>query len=88
MNEMSSFEKIKIISGKKDLSALGAANIIGSVISALFWFYLAALVGTENYGELSYLLAIVGIAISLVLAETLQAIFYMISNKIFVGKTK
>jgi len=55
------WNKITNFSGKKDLSAIGAANIIGSAISALFWFYLAALVGTENYGELSYLLAIVGV---------------------------
>ena len=48
-------------SALKDLTSIGAANIIGSGISGIFWFYLAALIGTDGYGELSYLLAIVGI---------------------------
>ncbi len=55
------WDKIRNFSGKKDLASIGVANIVSSGISALFWFYLAALIGTENYGELSYLLAIVGI---------------------------
>ena len=55
------WDKIRNFSGKKDLASIGVANIVSSGISGLFWFYLAALIGTENYGELSYLLAIVGI---------------------------
>ncbi len=55
------WDKIKKFSGKKDLASIGIANVVSSGISGLFWFYLAALIGTENYGELSYLLAIVGI---------------------------
>lgn len=59
---MKSFlNKIKKFSGLKDLSSIGIANIVSSGISGLFWFYLAALIGTEGYGELSYLLAIAGI---------------------------
>lgn len=56
------FSKIKNFSGLKDLTSIGIANIVSSGISGLFWFYLAALIGTEGYGELSYLLAIAGIA--------------------------
>jgi len=55
------WDKIRNFSGKKDLASIGFANIVSSGISGIFWFYLAALIGTENYGELSYLLAIVGI---------------------------
>lgn len=55
------WDKIKKFSGKKDLASIGIANIVSSGISGLFWIYLAALIGAENYGELSYLLAIVGI---------------------------
>lgn len=46
----------------KDLSALGIANISGGVIGAIFWLYLASLMGEEQYGEVSYLLAIASIA--------------------------
>jgi len=56
------WDKIKNFSGKKDLTSIGVANIVSTGISGLFWFYLAALMGSENYGELSYLLAIAGIA--------------------------
>ncbi|KAF6246717.1 hypothetical protein C6990_06245 [Nitrosopumilus sp. b3] len=56
------FSKIKNFGGLKDLTSIGIANIVSSGISGLFWFYLAALIGTEGYGELSYLLAIAGIA--------------------------
>ena len=55
------WKKIAKKSTRKDLTNIGIANIIGSLISGLFWFYLAALMGSENYGELSYLLAIIGV---------------------------
>jgi len=41
---------------------MATANIIGNLISGLFWLYLANLLGTEGYGEISYFLAIGGIA--------------------------
>lgn len=60
---MTSFwNKIQNYKGLKDLTSLGIANIVSTGISGLFWFYLAALMGSENFGELSYLLAIAGIA--------------------------
>ena len=56
------WNKIKNNRALKDLTSLGIGNIASTGISAVFWFYLAALIGTEGYGELSYLLAIAGIA--------------------------
>ncbi len=56
------FNKIKNFSGLKDLTSLGISNIMSAGISAIFWFYLAGLLGEENYGELSYLIAIAVIA--------------------------
>ena len=56
------FDKIKNFSGLKDLTSLGIANIVSTAISAIFWFYLAALLGEENYGEISYFIAIAVIA--------------------------
>ena len=46
----------------KDLSTLGFANLISNAISGIFWFYLASLLGTSHYGEISYFIAIAGIA--------------------------
>ncbi len=52
------WEKIKKNSeSMKDLSHVGIANIIGKAIAAVFWFFLAALLGAEAYGEVSYLIA-------------------------------
>lgn len=45
----------------KNLTAVGLSNLIANGISGLFWIYLASLLGTEEYGELGYLLAIIGI---------------------------
>src|SRR5690349_12742191 len=57
------FNKTKNVVKKfTDLTTLGAANLTASGISAIFWFYMAALLGTEHYGEVSYFIAIAGIA--------------------------
>ena len=45
----------------KDLGYIGSANIIGTGLSAFFWFYLASLLGAEDYGEIQYYLAIAGV---------------------------
>lgn len=44
---------------------MSSANVLGSIISGLFWLYLANLLGTEDYGEISYFLAIGSIASSI-----------------------
>lgn len=46
----------------KDISAIGSADIIGSAVSAGFWFYLATLIDAGEYGEISYFLSIAQIA--------------------------
>lgn len=38
--------------------SLGFANILINVVSGVFWFYLAALLGAQEYGRVSYLVAI------------------------------
>jgi O-antigen/teichoic acid export membrane protein len=46
----------------KDLGYFGSANIIGTGIAALFWFYLANTLEVEEFGKIQYYLAIAGIA--------------------------
>jgi O-antigen/teichoic acid export membrane protein len=58
-------EKIKNkIMNLKGLSQIAVANGLAAVIMGLFWFFMASLLETENYGELSYLLAIATIVSS------------------------
>ncbi|TAK16886.1 MAG: hypothetical protein EPO37_07690 [Nitrosarchaeum sp.] len=62
-----------IIHRIRDVSTLGIADIGGSAIGAIFWFFTASLVGVENYGQISYFLAISGTvsALSLVGASNM-----------------
>jgi len=46
----------------KQISFLGIANIIPTLIAAGFWFYIASMVGDAIYGEIIYYLTIAGIA--------------------------
>lgn len=45
-----------------EISSIGFADIIGSGISAIFWFYVASVLGPEKYGEISYFISIAGLA--------------------------
>jgi len=45
----------------KAITTIGFGNIVGNAISSIFWIFIAGLLGTESYGQLSYFLAIIGI---------------------------
>lgn len=60
---MRKFDKIKdSFFQLKGLTTIGAADIGGNVISATFWFYMAATLDVKDYGEIAYLLSIASIA--------------------------
>jgi O-antigen/teichoic acid export membrane protein len=60
---MKFFNKIKeIYESLKGLTTIGVATALTSVIGAIFWFSIASVLGTEQYGQVSYLLAIAIIA--------------------------
>lgn len=42
----------------KDLTSIGAANVGAMGISAIFFLYMASIIGEEGYGHLSYLFAV------------------------------
>ncbi len=48
--------------GIKSIGIIGYGSIFGSIISALFWLYLANLLGEKDYGELGFLIGIGGLA--------------------------
>ena len=54
--------KIKnLIKNSKDLGMLGFGSIVATGISGLFWFYIASLIEVDDYGEISYFIAIASI---------------------------
>ncbi len=60
---LDSFRRLKkIILRLKGLAAVGTANVIGTAILSVFWLFVASLLGTEGYGEVSYFIAIANIA--------------------------
>ena len=61
---MKNYKRIIIdkIESFKDLSAIGIANLIGNVISSVFWLVLASLMDAEQYGEINYFIAIASVA--------------------------
>ena len=42
----------------KGLSFLGLSAVVTNAIGGIFWFYMASLLGAENYGEVSYYIGI------------------------------
>ena len=54
----SNFKKNKTFSG---IFTIGVGNIVGGAITSFFWLFLAGILDTESYGQLSYFLAIMGI---------------------------
>jgi O-antigen/teichoic acid export membrane protein len=49
----------------KDLTTLGFASVASTAISGIFWLFIASLLGTEHYGEVSYLIAISYVALAI-----------------------
>jgi len=45
-----------------NLASLGIADVSAKAISAIFWFYIAAIIGPSGYGEIAYLLSVAMIA--------------------------
>ena len=66
----------------KSISQIGISDIIGSGITAFFWFYLATLLDVEAYGELHYFIAIAGFAYIISMVGTRDVVTVYVSKKI------
>lgn len=71
----------------KDLGVLGSSNIIGVLITGIFWFYLANLLGVEEFGEIQYYLGVVGIVYGISLVSTQYTITVTTAKKIKIQST-
>ena len=69
------FNKIRdSFSVLREISFLGVAHFIPTIIAASFWFYIASLIGDEAYGEITYYLTIAGIGSTVTLLGTPTAL--------------
>lgn len=79
------WDKIRNIpSGLKGLTIIGTSDIAAGAIGSIFWFYMASLLGTEQYGQVSYFLSIASIAstISLLGANSTISVYVAKSVKL------
>ena len=81
------WNSIFAIRGLKSISSMSSANIVGNLISGLFWLYLANILGTEAYGEISYLLAIGSIASTVAIIGGTYSIVVFSAKKVNVHPT-
>ena len=78
MNENGKDENWSYIKNKlfalKGLALIGSADIAGSAVSSIFWLVVASLLLVEEYGEISYFIAIASLGICCVVGspETLM----------------
>ena len=54
-------DKLKNNKAFSGILTIGVGNVAGGAITSIFWLFLAGILGTETYGQLSYFLAIMGI---------------------------
>ena len=65
---------VNLIRQKKGLASIGFADIVGKGITAIFWFMIAALLETNEFGEINYFIGIAGVAYIIVLFAPQQTI--------------
>ena len=75
---------IKII---KDISAIGGADVLGTAMSAVFWFYLASQIEPSSYGEIGWFLGIAGLFSGIALFGTANTITVYTAKKTQIQST-
>ena len=58
----------------KDLTSIGVAGIVTTIIGGIFWFFMASILGAEKYGEVTYLISIGVIASTFALAGNINTL--------------
>jgi O-antigen/teichoic acid export membrane protein len=71
----------------KELSLIGSADTIGTIITSIFWLFLATQIPPSEYGELWYLIGIAGTASAFVLLGTQNTITVYSSKNIGIEST-
>jgi len=71
-----------LVSKTRDLQYVGIANLVTKGIASLFWLYIATLMTVEEYGQVSYLIAIALMTTRLSLIGSAQTIIVYTAKKI------
>ena len=65
----------------KSIASIGIADVAGVGLLAVFWFYMATMLDTEQYGEIHYFLGIAGLAYSISLIGTQKTLIVSVAKK-------
>ena len=71
----------------KNISAIGGADVFGTAMSAVFWFYLASQIEPSSYGEIHWFLGIAGIFSAIAMFGTINTITVYTAKKIQIQST-
>ena len=69
------------------ITVIGLADTIGSVVAAVFWFYIATLLTPEQYGELFFVLGIAGTASLISIFGTENTLTVYVAKKVKIQST-
>ena len=70
-----------------DISSIGIADLLSAGIAGIFWFYIASILGPENYGEITYLLTIATLASGISLLGSKYTLMVYSAKKIEIQST-
>jgi O-antigen/teichoic acid export membrane protein len=71
----------------KDLQQIAVGNIAGKVIIAIFWLYMAAVLGADDYGQVNYLIALGAMGAGLSMVGTSNTVIIYTAKKIPIEST-
>ena len=71
----------------KELITVGSGDLIGTSLSAIFWFFLASQIEPSAYGELQWFIALAGILSSVALIGNVSTITVYASKNIPIQST-
>jgi O-antigen/teichoic acid export membrane protein len=76
-----------LLRNTKDVQYIALGNIGGKVIIGLFWLYMAAVLGTENYGQVNYLIVLGSMGASISMVGTSNTLIVYTAKKIPIEST-
>lgn len=74
-------------SNLRALSFIGGADIVGSIITSVFWFFLASQLSSDEYGELHYFIAIAMVASAFAIIAPQSSMIVFSAKKLKLGST-
>ena len=75
------------IFASKGLAMIGSADIIGAIITGIFWLAIASFLEVEEYGELHYFLGVAGVAYVMALIATQHTVTVYAAKKVNIIST-